>query len=100
MPAAIPLNGIALGGGWNVSGENFTAGSGARVAMTYRARKAYVVLSGHGQVTVSENGKDVRTFPVSGTPTLYPLLNHASATQGRMELRLSPGLKAYSFTFG
>lgn len=59
-----------------------------------------MVLAGKGTVTVLVDGKVVRTVPVEGTPTLYKLVDDSAARTAHLELRLTPGIQAYSFTFG
>jgi hypothetical protein len=50
-------------------------------------------------VTVTVNGEK-REFEVSGTPNSYPIIPAGAAAKGTLEVTLSPGLEAYSFTFG
>ncbi|MEW2164840.1 cytochrome c biogenesis protein CcdA [Streptomyces sp. NPDC007084] len=100
FPADIPVNGVALDGTWTAGYEYFTAGPDARIALNYRAKNANVVLAGDGSVQVSVNGGPTRTVEVHGTPTLHELVSTAKARNARLELRLSPGVRAYSFTFG
>lgn len=80
--------------------QYFTAGDSARLAFTYRAKNVNLVLGGKGTVTVLVDGKTVKTVPVSGTPTLYRLVDEKTARTAHLELRLTPGIQAYSFTFG
>ncbi|MEV7416462.1 cytochrome c biogenesis protein DipZ [Streptomyces sp. NPDC089919] len=96
----IPLNRIALAGTWTTTYEQFTAGPDARLAFTYRAKNANLVLAGEGTVTVLIDGKQTTTLPIHGAPTLYQLTNDATARQAQLELRLTPGLQAFAFTFG
>jgi hypothetical protein len=46
------------------------------------------------------DGRRLRTVVVSGTPRLYTLAQFPQLTHGLLELRFSPGLAAYAFTFG
>ncbi|MER5876216.1 cytochrome c biogenesis protein DipZ [Streptomyces sp. NPDC001910] len=100
LPATIPADGIALGGTWTAGYEHFTAGPDAKIALNYRARKANVVLAGTGTVKVSVDGKTVKTLHVTGTPTLYNLVDTPDAQRARLELSTTTGIRAYSFTFG
>ncbi|WNI21879.1 cytochrome c biogenesis protein DipZ [Streptomyces sp. ITFR-16] len=100
LPAALPVNGIGIGGTWTAGYEHFTAGADARIGLNYRAKNVNVVLAGTGQVTVRVNGKETRTVQVEGAPTLYRLVDDKDARQARLDLSVSPGIKAYSFTFG
>ena len=58
------------------------------------------MLAGSGQVTALVDGRAVRTVPVSGTPRPYTIARFPKLTRGLLELRFSPGLEAYAFTFG
>ena len=60
----------------------------------------YLVLGGKGSVRVLVDGKPVRTVRVSGISRLYQLLNLSRERDGLLELRFSPGVSAYAFTFG
>ncbi|MFG2616484.1 cytochrome c biogenesis protein DipZ [Streptomyces sp. NPDC048507] len=99
-PAGVPLGGLALAGTWTAGYEQFTAGQGARLALTYRAKNANLVLAGEGTVTVLIDGKETKTVPVHGAPTLYRLADEKTAREAHLELRLTPGLQAFAFTFG
>ncbi|MEU6314761.1 cytochrome c biogenesis protein DipZ [Streptomyces sp. NPDC047014] len=101
LPAGgVPLNQLALAGTWTAAYEQFTAGPDARLALTYRARNANLVLAGEGTVTVLVDGERSRTVQVHGAPTLYRLTDDDTARRARLELRLTPGLQAFAFTFG
>ncbi|OKJ63492.1 thiol:disulfide interchange protein [Streptomyces sp. CB02009] len=93
-------NEIALAGTWTAGYEHFTSGKDARLALTYHARNANLVLAGEGSVTVLVDGAPARTIRVHGTPTLYRLTDHDEARDTRLELRLTPGLQAFAFTYG
>ncbi|MEV6357886.1 cytochrome c biogenesis protein DipZ [Streptomyces hydrogenans] len=95
-----PLNKISLAGTWTAGYEHFTAGKDARLALTYRAQNANLVLAGEGTVTVLVDGEPTRTIEVHGTPTLYRLTDHDNPREARLELRLTPGLQAFAFTYG
>ncbi|MGV9316094.1 redoxin domain-containing protein [Streptomyces sp. NPDC003691] len=94
------LNGVSLDGTWTAGYEHFTAGPDARLALTYRARNANLVLAGTGTVTVLVDGKPTRTLTVSGAPALYRLTDDKKPRTARLELRLQKGLQAYALTFG
>ncbi|WP_179886830.1 cytochrome c biogenesis protein DipZ [Streptomyces sp. st77] len=97
---ALPLNRFSLDGTWTAGYEQFTAGKDAKLAFTYRAKNANLVLAGTGQVTVLVNGEVTRTINVTGSPTLYRLTDDKEARTARLELRVDEGLQAYVFTFG
>lgn len=89
---------VALDGQWTVEPERIVAGEDASLRLRYYARDMYLVLGGEGTVELRENGR-ARTIEVKGAPTLYALASHTP--QERVaELRMSPGVSAYAFTFG
>jgi hypothetical protein len=51
-------------------------------------------------VTASFNGRALPTVQVNGVPTLYPLLTAGQLQHGVLALSVSPGVRAYDFTFG
>ena len=59
-----------------------------------------LVLGGRGTVEVSVDGRRRRAFLIGGEPRLYNLLRRPALGEGLLELRLTPGLSAYAFTFG
>ncbi|MER7908859.1 cytochrome c biogenesis protein DipZ [Streptomyces sp. NPDC096068] len=96
----LPLGKLSLDGTWTAGYEHFTAGPDARIAFTYRAKNANLVLAGTGKVTVLVDGSPTRTIDVSGSPALHRLTDDKEPRTARLELRLTPGLQAYAFTFG
>ena len=50
-------------------------------------------------MTVTRNGKTT-TVPVSGAPTSHQLVADDAVARGELEVRLSKGLQAFSFTYG
>ncbi|MFB6514725.1 cytochrome c biogenesis protein DipZ [Streptomyces virginiae] len=96
----VRLNRLALAGTWTAAYEEFTAGPDARLALTYQAKNANLVLAGEGTVTVLVDGKETTTLAVHGAPTLYRLTDDDTAREARLELRFTPGLQAFAFTFG
>jgi hypothetical protein len=57
------------------------------------------VLGGRGRVHVKLNGHALQTVNVTADK-LYTLVTQKSSLNGLLELRFSPGLSAYAFTFG
>jgi cytochrome c biogenesis protein CcdA/thiol-disulfide isomerase/thioredoxin len=98
LPADIPENGFAYGGSWNVGSQRAVAGRDARLRLHFVASKVFLVLGGRGSVQVRVGGKLRKTVPVTAD-RLYTLYagRHASAV---MELRFTPGVSAFAFTFG
>lgn len=100
FPASLPLNKLALDGTWTAGYDRFTAGADARLAFSYKAKNVNLVLAGKGKVTVLVDGKAERTVEVDGTPTMHRLVDERTAREARLELRFTPGIEAYAFTFG
>ncbi|MGW3334543.1 hypothetical protein ACWDF9_28815 [Streptomyces rubiginosohelvolus] len=96
----LPLNRLSLDGAWTAGYERFTVGHDARLAFSYRAKNANLVLAGTGKVTVVVDGRTTKTIDVSGSPTLDRLTDDKDPRTARLELRLDEGLEAYAFTFG
>jgi hypothetical protein len=65
----------------------------------FRAKDVHLVLGGLGSVQVLVDGKLRRTVTVSGD-RLYTLLSRGKVTDAQLELRFTPGVSAYAFTFG
>jgi hypothetical protein len=57
------------------------------------------VVGGTGTVTVIRNGES-KNIPVSGPPTLRQIIGDDEIQRGLVEVRLSEGLQAFSFTYG
>jgi cytochrome c biogenesis protein CcdA/thiol-disulfide isomerase/thioredoxin len=98
FPEDVPQNGLAYAGRWRVEGERAVAGEDARLRLHFYARNVYLVLGGRGRVDVLLGGKRTTTVPV-GAYKLYTL-RRGPATDALLELRFTPGLQAYAFTFG
>jgi thiol-disulfide isomerase/thioredoxin len=92
-------NELTYGGRWKVEEERAVAGTGARLRLSYRARNVYLVLTGKGSVRVLVDGKPERTVEVDGD-RLYTLAERATLGKHLLELRFTPGLAGYAFTFG
>jgi cytochrome c biogenesis protein CcdA/peroxiredoxin len=99
LPFVIEQSQLAYGGYWDVQDERIVAGKDARLALHFYARKVHLVLGGTGYVDVFLNGKHVRRVHVT-EDRLYTLLDQGKAKDGRLDLRFTPGLAAYAFTFG
>ncbi|MFD3816763.1 cytochrome c biogenesis protein DipZ [Streptomyces rubiginosohelvolus] len=97
---SLQVNKLSLDGTWTAGYEQFTAGKDAKLAFTYRAKNANLVLAGTGKVTVLVNGEATKTISVTGSPTLYRLTDDKDARTARLELRVDEGIQAYVFTFG
>jgi len=95
----LPASTLAYGGRVRVEAERIVAGRGASLRLSFRARDVHLVLGGRGRVEVLVDGKALRPVAVRGD-RLYTLVRGARVRDGRLELRFSPGVSAYAFTFG
>jgi hypothetical protein len=93
------LNELSYAGRWRVNGEDVVAGPGARLRLSFTARSVHLVLGGRGSVRVLVDGHPVRTVRVNGS-RLYTLVKMPSPRNGLLELRFTPGVRGYAFTFG
>jgi cytochrome c biogenesis protein CcdA/thiol-disulfide isomerase/thioredoxin len=99
FPPALTQDSYAYAGTWKVEGERIVAGDKARIRIHFDARTVHLVLTGRGSVTVRVNGEVQRTLPID-RDRLYTLVTQKHASDGLLELGLTPGLAAYAFTFG
>ena len=91
---------FAYEGPWRVESERIVAaGIGANLRLRFQARDVHLVLGGTGVVDVRLDGRRRRPVRVNGD-RLYTLLRLAEPRDGLLELRFSPGVEAYAFTFG
>jgi cytochrome c biogenesis protein CcdA/thiol-disulfide isomerase/thioredoxin len=98
FPRAVPENGFAYAGRWTVGPERAVAGEHARLRLHFMGSKVFLVLGGQGRVDVLVNGKPAKTVAVTAD-RLYTLRDGAHAN-ALLELRFTPGVSAYAFTFG
>jgi cytochrome c biogenesis protein CcdA/thiol-disulfide isomerase/thioredoxin len=98
FPPSLAQNGLAYAGSWKIESERAVAGRDARLRFHFLARNAYLVLGGKGTVQVLVNGKPERTVRVDAY-RLYTLRS-GKYEDALLELRFSPGLQGYAFTFG
>ncbi|WP_432889998.1 cytochrome c biogenesis protein CcdA [Kribbella sp. CA-245084] len=95
-----PDDTYSLGGTWNVGTQSVTSTQGSQARLNFNASKVYHVLSGQGTVTVSIPGEPDKTITVSGTPNAYQLVDKPTAERKTMTLTYSPGISAFTFSFG
>jgi cytochrome c biogenesis protein CcdA/thiol-disulfide isomerase/thioredoxin len=98
-PTSVPPDEFALTGTWSVADEALTAGKSAGIRLNFIADDVYLDVGGTGTITATYNGKTT-SYPVSGAPDIYTLVGGKNSTSGVLQVTLSPGLSAYSFTFG
>ena len=99
VPPGLPDNAFALAGTWSVSAESLTANANASITLNFDAEDIYLDVGGTGTVTATVDGA-TRTYRIGGAPNIYALLHRTTDDVGTLTVRLSPGLSAYSFTFG
>jgi cytochrome c biogenesis protein CcdA/thiol-disulfide isomerase/thioredoxin len=99
LPSRLYAGEFAFGGRWTVEEERAVAGRDARLRLSYRARDAFLVLSGRGAVEVLVDGKRERRVRVRGD-RLYTLVDRVKGGNHLLELRVTEGVSAYAFTFG
>src|SRR6185369_9319352 len=99
LPKRVPQNDLAYGGRWRVEGEKIVAGPGAQLRLHFHARDVYLVLGGHGRVEVSVAGRPATPVTVDAY-RLYTLHSSHAISDGLLDLRFTPGVEAYAFTFG
>jgi cytochrome c biogenesis protein CcdA/thiol-disulfide isomerase/thioredoxin len=99
LAKSVPVNDISYGGTWTLSGQTATPGPGARLDLHYHADDVYMVLSGHGRIRVTRDGKPLPPIDVHGA-RLYTVLSSNATTDGILQFTVPPGVRAYSFTFG
>jgi thiol-disulfide isomerase/thioredoxin len=98
-PPSVPDDAFALTGTWAVGQESLTAKKNSAIDLNFVANDIYLDVSGTGTITATVDGK-TSTYHVSGAPNIYTLLDRKTPKRGTLHVSLSPGLSAYSFTFG
>jgi cytochrome c biogenesis protein CcdA/thiol-disulfide isomerase/thioredoxin len=93
-------NAFSYDGIWNIGAEKITAGRGARLRLEFQAKDVYLVLGGKGTVQVLVDGKKTKTLHVNAEKLYTVRSSKKLAVDSLLELRFSPGVQAYSFTFG
>jgi len=96
---SVPLHSLSFSGEWRVARDLALAGNHAGIALRFEARDVYIVLGGRGRVTATLAGGQPRTFDVNAY-RLYTLEHLPTVRKELLRLALSPGVQAYSFTFG
>jgi cytochrome c biogenesis protein CcdA/thiol-disulfide isomerase/thioredoxin len=99
LPFTLGRDQLAYGGRWRVEGERIVAGAGARLRLRFHARAVHLVLAGLGKVRVFVDGRERAGQTVAGD-RLYTLVRLPERGTHLLELRFTPGLAAYAFTFG
>ena len=98
-PADIRPGHYALDGTWTIGDEAITAGDKASIGLYFLAGDVYLDVSGTGTLTVRVD-QQTTTYQVRGAPDIHTILHRDTPQTGLLQVTLSPGLSAYSFTFG
>ena len=98
-PASVPDDAFVLSGTWQVSDESLTAGVDGAIVLNFTADDVYLDVGGTGTVVATVDGVST-TYPVSGAPNIYTVFHRDKQEHTTLRVTLSPGLEAYSFTFG
>jgi cytochrome c biogenesis protein CcdA/thiol-disulfide isomerase/thioredoxin len=114
-PSLLALSYFAYSGTWTIGPQEALAGSGAEITANVQGKNVYIVLSppahGVGHVQVLINGKVAKTGAGAGldvhggvvtvnSQRLYNIVAEKTDSDETVQLRFSPGMSAYSFTFG
>ncbi|HEY4413186.1 MAG TPA: redoxin family protein, partial [Gaiellaceae bacterium] len=99
LARSIPQDDISFGGVWTLSGQSANPGRGATLGLHFHAKDVYMVLGGHGRVRVTIDGKRSPTVKVDADK-LYTLFTSPATRDAQLRLVFTPGVRAYSFTFG
>jgi hypothetical protein len=96
---SVPDNELSYAGNWRIGAQRIVAGRDARLRLRFAARNVYIVLGGRGIVHALINGKPSATIKVDAQ-RLYTVRASMQSINALLELRFTPGIQAYSFTFG
>jgi cytochrome c biogenesis protein CcdA/thiol-disulfide isomerase/thioredoxin len=97
---SLASNALSYDGTWRVAAEEITAIRDARLRLDFEAKNIYIVLGGRGTVQVLIDGKQTKTLRVDAQKLYTVRASNTRASHALLELRFSPGVQAYSFTFG
>jgi thiol-disulfide isomerase/thioredoxin len=110
-PPSIKNNTQYFGGTWNITGEYAEARSDATIIYKYNAKEVYLVAesTNGGSIEVWQDGRRVEGEAGADAPAglapikdsrLYKLINNHKAGEHTLELKVSPSVKLFAFTFG
>lgn len=111
IPSPIKDNALYLGGTWNLLPEYAEAMSASVVNYRYNAGEVYLVAESQngGTIEVLQDGERVKGEAGADASTgmtivkesrLYKLIKNTVPGEHTLELRVSPGVKLFAFTFG
>ena len=96
---SLPQDALSYSGAWKIGSQIALAGPSAALKLHFHAKDVYIVLGGRGTVHALVDGKPAGTLDVNAY-RLYTVRSSPKVGDGVLELRFSPGVQAYSFTFG
>ncbi len=99
FPSRLAVNALSYAGVWKIGDQRALAVRDARLRLHFHARNVYLVLGGHGRVRSFVDGKATGSVRVTAN-RLYTLVSGRRLRDAVLELRFSPGVNAYAFTFG
>jgi cytochrome c biogenesis protein CcdA/thiol-disulfide isomerase/thioredoxin len=100
LPSRLPDDSFALRGRWALDYQGATAvDDDATIALNYHARDVYLVVGGTGTVTVTRDGASTE-IPVDGAPNMRQIVTGDGDGAGHVDVSLTKGLQAFSFTYG
>ena len=95
----MPDDTFALPGPWTLDYEGATSDTDASSIKLNLRQKRYIVVGGTGNLTVTHDGKTT-TVPINGPPSSHQIVGRKDIARGLVEVRLSPGVEVFSFTYG
>jgi cytochrome c biogenesis protein CcdA/thiol-disulfide isomerase/thioredoxin len=99
-PPQLATDSFAYRGSWALDYQGATSQSDqSSIGLNYHARNVYLVVGGTGTVTVTRDGK-ATVIPVSGAPNMRQVVADDEDGSGHLDVTLSKGLQAFSFTYG
>lgn len=111
MPESIETNTLYLGGQWNFLPQYAQAKQASVVTYKYNAKEVFIVAESEtgGTIEVWQDGERVDATAGVDAPAglveiktsrLYRLIKNADPGEHTLELRVSPEVKLFAFTFG
>ena len=84
---------------WRVGSQEVVAGPNASLLLHFHANDVYIVLGGEGTVHAFVDGKPTTVLHVDAQ-RLYTVRSSNKTADATLELKFTPGVQGYSFTFG
>jgi thiol-disulfide isomerase/thioredoxin len=111
LPQSLKSNLLYLSGVWNITPEYAQSKEDSVVHYLYNAKEVYLVAETEtsGTIEVWQDGRPVETMAGADVQAglapilesrLYKLIKNDQAGEHMLELKISPGIKLFAFTFG